>query len=254
MPSQSIIVKAIDFATDRLASGKSVYANTPTPVASQYNINSPQGTQALYDLRAIEKAKKQETALGYAINSSSDNLAIMNKAENDYSTLLTGNTTNLINYTTNIDNTTTSIDNTSNSLKTLIDSLVLTATTSIDASNAINTLDNKFSDVINNIVNSTKVIDKNILIAQKDKEILKKTSVIKEVTKPIISKDTFKLESKLQSVSTKKDVVVTKDINSDNNETLIVLTDMKKELIILNDRMATIERKTRLSKSPMSIA
>lgn len=39
-----------------------------------------------------------------------------------------------------------------------------------------------------------------------------------------------------------------------NKETLNVLTDMKKELIILNNRMEVIERKTRLSKSTMSMA
>jgi tape measure domain-containing protein len=43
-------------------------------------------------------------------------------------------------------------------------------------------------------------------------------------------------------------------LEDSNRETLNILTDMKKELIILNGRMGTIERKTRLTKSTLSMA
>ena len=43
-------------------------------------------------------------------------------------------------------------------------------------------------------------------------------------------------------------------LEDSNKQTIIILTDMKKELIILNDRMGTIERKTRLTKSTLSMA
>jgi len=43
-------------------------------------------------------------------------------------------------------------------------------------------------------------------------------------------------------------------LKDSNKESLNILTDMKKELIILNNRMETIERKTRLTKPTMSMA
>jgi len=43
-------------------------------------------------------------------------------------------------------------------------------------------------------------------------------------------------------------------LEDNNKASLNILTDMKKELIILNNRMETIERKTRLSKPTMGIA
>ena len=43
-------------------------------------------------------------------------------------------------------------------------------------------------------------------------------------------------------------------LEDSNKQTINILTDMKKELIILNDRMGTIERKTRLTKPTLSMA
>ena len=43
-------------------------------------------------------------------------------------------------------------------------------------------------------------------------------------------------------------------LEDSNKQTINILSDMRKELIILNDRMGTIERKTRLTKSTLSMA
>ena len=43
-------------------------------------------------------------------------------------------------------------------------------------------------------------------------------------------------------------------LEDSNKQTINILSDMRKELIILNDRMGTIERKTRLNKPTLSMA